>query len=163
MPVLDRILAFLDGIGLPTAEAPVDAAAFLPGVRVVEGVVVYDRATLRWPADLLHEAGHIAIVPAALRVRLTDQLDLGAEVEHAGEAEATAWAYAAIVHLRLDPALLFHDGGYGGHAAGLVQLYQLGVYPGAHGLALAGMTCIGEQARQAGVAPYPHMTRWLRE
>ncbi len=160
---LDRILAFLDRIGLPAAQAPVPDDSFLPGVRVVEGVVVFDRSSLRWPADLLHEAGHVAIVPAALRSRLTDDLDAAADPSAIGEAEATAWAYAAIVELQLDPAPLFHDGGYGGHAAALVQCYQLGVYPGAHGLARVGMTRIGDDARRAGVAPYPRMTRWLRE
>lgn len=162
MQNLDRILAFLDGIGLPVAEGPVPGPSFLPGVRIAGGVVVYDRAALRWPGDLLHEAGHIAVTPPALRPALSDGLDGMPSVEHAGEAEATAWAFAAVVHLRLHPSVLFHDGGYGGHAEGLIASFAHGVYPGAHGLAQAGMTAIGAQAQRAGVAPYPHMLHWLR-
>jgi hypothetical protein len=80
-----------------------------------------------------------------------------------GEVEATAWAYAASVALGLDPAVLFHEGGYHGRSASLVMTYALGVYPGCKGLADNGMTLVGDQARRAGVAPYPHMQRWLRQ
>lgn len=163
MQNLERILAFLDEIRLPAAAGPVARDSFLPGVRIAGGVVVYDRAALRWPGDLLHEAGHIAVTPPSLRAALNDALDVAAAIPHAGEEEATAWAYAAVLHLGLDPSLLFHAGGYGGHAEGLIQSFGLGVYPGAHGLAQAGMTCIGVQAQRAGVAPYPRMTRWLRD
>jgi hypothetical protein len=33
----------------------------------VNGGLVYDWERLTWPGDLLHEAGHIAVIPAALR------------------------------------------------------------------------------------------------
>jgi hypothetical protein len=59
--------------------------------------------------------------------------------------------------------VLFHDGGYRGRSAGLITTYGYGVYPGAFGLAQAGMTLAGADASLAGVRPYPAMTRWLRE
>ena len=80
-----------------------------------------------------------------------------------GEIEATAWAYAATVALGLEPTVLFHEGGYKGYSSSLVTTYTLGVYPGCHGLAMAGLTATGEQARALGVEPYPHMLRWLRD
>jgi hypothetical protein len=163
MQSLDRILAFLDEIRLPVAEGPVPQNSFLPGVRIAGGIVVYDRAALRWPGDLLHEAGHIAVTPSRLRAALNDGLGPMPSIEHAGEAEATAWAFAAVAHLCLHPSVLFHEGGYGGHSEGLIRAFEHGVYPGAHGLAQAGMTAIGEQARRAGVAPYPQMLHWLRD
>lgn len=163
MHSLDRILAFLDEIRLPVAEGPVPEDSFLPGVRIAGGIVVYDRAALRWPGDLLHEAGHIAVTPSRLRPALSDGLAQMPCVEHAGEVEATAWAFAAVAHLRLHPSVLFHDGGYGGHSEGLIASFAHGVYPGAHGLAQAGMTAVGAQAQRAGVAPYPQMLRWLRD
>jgi hypothetical protein len=160
--ILDRIVAFLDGIGIPIVEGEVPAESFLPGVRIVRGGIVFDPATLRWPGDLLHEAGHIAITPSAQRAALDDAMDDLPSAEHAGEVEATAWAYAAVVHLQLDPSVLFHDGGYHGHSRGLIQAYMLGVYPGAAGLAQAGMTQVGVAAIAAGIPPYPHMLRWSR-
>jgi hypothetical protein len=125
--------------------------------------LVFDRATLRWPGDLLHEAGHIAITPSSLRSALDDALDASSSAPHSGEAEATAWAYAAVAHLQLHPSVLFHEGGYRGHSAGLIASYSHGVYPGAFGLAQAGMTLTGADASLAGVRPYPAMIRWLRE
>lgn len=161
--VTDRILDFLRSIGLPVRDGDAGGDAFLPGVRVDAGGLVVDRAHLRWPGDLLHEAGHLAVLPPSHRAAMSDALAGHDEVPHAGEMEATAWAYAATVALGLDPAVLFHAGGYHGRSADLVQTYALGVYPGAHGLVQAGMASTGEQARQRGEAPYPHMRRWLRE
>lgn len=156
------IVAFLRGIGIAVTPGRVPEDAFLPGVRIAEGGLVYDPAALRWPGDLLHEAGHIATTPAAQRHHLSDDLAGQEAPEQGGEIEATAWAYAASVALGLDPRVLFHEGGYHGKSAGLVLTYGAGVYPGCKGLADAGMTRIGDAAREHGVAPYPHMIRWLR-
>jgi hypothetical protein len=158
----DRIVAFLRGIGIVVREAGLDDPSFLPGVAIVAGELVFDRARLTWPGDLLHEAGHIAVTPAAQRALLPGLLD-GPPVAFGGEVEATAWAYAATLAIGLPPEVLFHAGGYHGRSAELAMTYSHGVYPGGHGLAQAGLARIGEQARRLGVAPYPHMVRWLRE
>lgn len=158
----DRIANFLRGIGIPVHECEVGDGAFLPGVRVVGGRIEFERARLRWPGDLLHEAGHIAVTPAAQRHLLPALLD-GRDI-HApgGEVEATAWAWAALVALGLPADVLFHEGGYHGRSGPLAMTYGLGVYPGAAGLAAAGLARLGDEAAAAGVAPYPHMIRWLR-
>jgi hypothetical protein len=156
------IVAFLRSIGISVQEAAVADDSFLPGVCIRDGCLIFDRSTLRWPGDLLHEAGHIATMPAPMRSTLSDALDATPEVAHAGEVEATAWAYAAVVHLRLKPSVLFHAEGYDGRSDQLIATYGLGVYPGCFGLAQAGMTRIGADALQEGVPPYPHMIQWLR-
>lgn len=161
--VVDDIVRFLRGIGIAVREDAVPDDAFLPGLRIESGGLVVDRATLVWPGDLLHEAGHIAVTPAADRHLLTDDLHEQIETPHAGEVEATAWAYAAAVALKLDPSVLFHAGGYHGKSASLILTYSLGVYPGCQGLSEAGMTRVGQVARMHGVEPYPHMIRWLRQ
>jgi hypothetical protein len=159
---LESILAFLAEIGLTVTEGSVPASSFLPGIRLARGTLLLDRAALRWPGDLLQEAGHLAVTPASLRSTLDDALEDSVPVPHAGEEEATAWAYAAVTHLRLDPSVLFHEGGYRGKSAALIRTYGYGVYPGSFGLAQAGMTLVGADAAAAGVPPYPAMTRWLR-
>jgi hypothetical protein len=161
--MIEPIIAFLEEIQLPVSEGVVPPDSFLPGLRISQGGVIFDRASLRWPGDLLHEAGHIAVMPSALRPSLSDALDSESEVPHGGEVEALAWAYAALVHLELHPSVLFHDGGYRGNSTGLITTFGLGVYPGAFGLAQAGMTLVGAEARAAGIPPYPRMIRWLRE
>lgn len=162
-PLTQTITEFLLAIGIPVTEGTVAADSFLPGLSIVDGTLVYEQAKLQWPGDLLHEAGHIATTPANLRAALNDALEESVVVPHAGEVEATAWAYAAIVHLGLSPLVLFHEGGYHGKSAGLIHTYANGVYPGCAGLAQAGMTLLGNHAASVSQPAYPHMIRWLRD
>ena len=157
-----RIMAFLGEIGLCVTEAPVPADSFLPGLRIVQGGLQVDLAQLRWPGDLLHEAGHLAVVPAALRASMDDALADLPPVPHGSEIEATAWAWAALVHLQLPSSVLFHEGGYHGRSQGLRTTFELGVYLGAAGLVSAGLAASPAQAASTGVAPYPHLLAWLR-
>jgi hypothetical protein len=84
-------------------------------------------------------------------------LDMG-RLEHA----AVAWSYAAALEVGIDPALLFHEGGYRGRSPGILATFAAGVYPGANLLEEAGMTATGPRAQALGVAPYPHMVEWVR-
>lgn len=160
---IEHIVRFLRGIGLAVDEGEVPAGAFLPGLRIAAGGIVFERGKLQWPGDLLHEAGHLATTPQSHRAALCDDLADQETHAHAGEAEATAWAYAACVALALPPSVLFHPGGYHGQSDALIVTYGAGVYPGARGLAEAGMTLLGDTARSQGQPPYPHMQRWLRD
>lgn len=158
-----RIIDFLREIGLIVQLCDVPQDSFLPGVRIRQGGLQVDLARLRWPGDLLHEAGHLAVVPSGLRGSLDDALQEMPAVPHGGEIEATAWAWAANRYLGLDSSVLFHDGGYHGHAAGLRMNFELGVYLGASGLASAGMAFIaGHADTPVDAASYPQMRLWLR-
>jgi hypothetical protein len=158
------IADFLRSIGLDVRAAqlaPEDC--FLPGVRLDHGRVLYHEPALTWPGDLLHEAGHVAVAPPETRPLLTGAaevpgLDMG-RLEHA----AVAWSYAAALAVGIDPALVFHEGGYRGRSDGILATFAVGVYPGANLLEEAGMTATGSRAEALGVAPYPHMIGWLRE
>jgi hypothetical protein len=77
------------------------------------------------------------------------------------EVEAIAWSYAAALELGLDPAIVFHDGGYQGRSASLLMTFGLGVYPGIEGLQAAGMTATPQLAERLGIPPYPRMIKWL--
>ncbi len=158
---LRRIVEFLEAVGLKPLESAVDPSSLLPGVTIIAGRVVYDSTRIHWPGDLLHEGGHIAVTPAALRPTLDATLP-EPSVPHAGEVEATAWAYAAILAIGLDPSVLFHPGGYQSHSRGLAFSYSMGCFPGASGLCAAGLAHSPADAQRTGVPPYPHMIRWLR-
>ncbi|PZO10615.1 MAG: hypothetical protein DCF27_02655 [Lysobacteraceae bacterium] len=160
---INLIVAFLRNLGLGVDEGEVPDNTFLPGLRITAGAIVFDRRKLHWAGDLLHEAGHLAMTPSTRRGALSDDLADQENETHAGEAEATAWAYAATVALGLTPDVLFHPGGYHGKSQALIATYGAGVYPGCRGLSEAGMALIGEAARLRGLPPYPHMLRWLRE
>jgi hypothetical protein len=157
------IFAFLARIGLPVAEETLPVDTFLPGIALRAGGLVVDPDALMWPGDLLHEAGHLAVLPAALRNEAHDDDPNHAEVEYAGELEAMAWAYAAAVELGLPMEVLIHDGGYNGKARDLLQMYTFGVYPGLRGLCDAGMTAAPGFTPDCGPVRYPQMLRWLRD
>ncbi|MDR3418389.1 MAG: hypothetical protein P4L83_19640 [Nevskia sp.] len=161
-PHIDRIVAFLMSIGIEARPAALPEGTFLPGVKVAGGALVFDRARV-WPGDLLHEAGHIAVTPAAERDALEGDVDTEGEAASNGEVEAIAWSFAAARHIGLPLELLFHPEGYRGRAQALLLSYRIGVYPGAYGLSRIGLTRTETDAAQQGGAPYPHMTRWLRE
>lgn len=160
--LLERILAFLGSIGVRTREQPIEGPTFLPGIRVTGGTLVFDRTRLAWPADLLHEAAHVALTSAARRPALDDALE--AEPPDAiGEVVAIAWSFAAATRLDVPLDQLFHADGYRGHSRGLALSYSLGVYHGCSGLAALGLCATGAEAERAGVPAYPHMLRWLRD
>ena len=157
---LDTIVQFLRSIGLVVEAAELPGDTFLPAIRIVAGGLRYDPVRLQTPGDLLHEAGHLAIVPE--RALLNDAIDNQQPDAATDEVEAIAWSWAALVHLGLPGELLFHPGSYKGQAEGLLMSYRLGVYFGAAGLARRGLCLLPAQAAGSGVQPYPHMQRWLQ-
>ena len=160
------IFDFIAKIGLDIREASLPDDTFLPGIVLREGGLLVDPQKLRWPGDLLHEAGHLAVLPADVRPQAHDDAPEVEGIAHAGELEAMAWAYAAAVELGLPMERLIHEGGYRGKSRELLQMYAFGVYPGLRGLCESGMTAapgfasgaddVGDDIR------YPRMRHWLR-
>lgn len=149
---LDRIIAFLTEVGIEVVvEHDAEAKGFLPGIRVDEGRLLVDETALEWPGDLLHEAGHLALVPAAKRPTTTDEVEVPGVPMGQVEPAAMLWSYAAALRIGLDPQEVFHGGGYAGKAEGLLRTYGHGVYPGLPVLVQLGLAD----------ASYPRMLRWL--
>lgn len=157
------IYAFLTRIGLPITEETLSTDTFLPGVALRAGGLIIDPEKLAWPGDLLHEAGHLAVLPSALRCEAQEDDPNHADIEHAGELEAMAWAYAAAIELSLPMEVLIHEGGYHGRARDLLQMYTFGVYPGLRGLCESGMAAAPGFTADCGPVQYPQMLRWLRD
>lgn len=148
--VTARIVRFLQEVGLMVEEHEIPEATFLPGIAVREGVLQFDPARLKYPGDLLHEAGHLAVLPPAER---SVSGSLGDNGGH--EMAAIAWSFAACRHLGLPVELLFHADGYKGDAACLAQNFTEGRYVGVPLLEWRGMT------RTRGERVYPSMIHWL--
>jgi hypothetical protein len=154
----NRIIGFLRSIGLTIEQRSLPDATVLPGISVEGGSLSYDPEKLAYPGDLLHEAGHLAVVPAAERQAF------GADVGGDGgfEMAAIAWSYAACVFLGLPVETVFHEGGYRGGSASLRENFSNGHYFGVSILEWLGMT-VQHKAKDGEVAVYPAMRRWLCE
>ena len=157
------LVDFLESIGLEIVPATIDTETFLPGILIENGKMLVDEEKLKYPGDLFHEAGHLAVAPSQIRSSLSGEVILPGVLMEPVEVQAMAWSYAAIIHLGLDPKIVFHDAGYKGSAKGLLENFNRGAYIGVNGLEDAGLTVTGQKATERGFPPYPHMVKWLRD
>jgi hypothetical protein len=148
MTVAERIVEFLDAIGVRVEARPIDGPTTLPGIAVERGALVVDWSRLLQPGDLLHEAGHLAVLTGQ------DRADASGDFGDGGGAEmaSIAWSYAAAIHIGLDPAVVFHPDGYRGGSASLLENFASGRTIGVPLLEWYGLT-----------VDYPAMTKWLRD
>jgi hypothetical protein len=151
-PVSARIAGFLREVGLTVHERPISGPTFLPGLTIDRGALVIDEARLLYPGDILHEAGHLAVLTPDVRQNADGDVGDDGGLEMA----AIAWSYAAALHIGLDPSVVFHADGYKGGSNSLLENFASGCYIGLPVLVWAEMTAA------TGARPYPSMTRWLR-
>ena len=155
-PLIERLADFIRGIGIDVRPADLTDPTFLTGLAIRDGVIFVDEARLPYPGDMLHEAGHLAVVEPAVR-HAPELVSTDGD-----EIAAQAWSYAALRHLDLDPEIVFHDGGYRGNSPMLIELFNTGGTFGQPLLQYYGMTFEPRLAAENGVPPFPHMLRWLR-
>lgn len=130
----------------------------LPGITVERGTVVVDTGRAHHPGDVLHEAGHLAVLPAAERAAVGGRI----AATPAEEMSAIAWSYAAAVHLALPPEVVFHEDGYRGGSPWLLETFAAGHHLALPMLEWLGLAAGPARAVELGVAPYPHMLAWVR-
>lgn len=158
-PDFEKALRFIQAIGIETEYKNLPSAdCFLPGLLIQSGRIMIDPDGLCFPGDLLHEAAHIAVVPASERKTLDGPLIGKRKEAPAEEMMAIAWSYAACIHLSINPAFVFHEQGYKGGGAAIVENFRQGQYIGVPVLQWLGMTGAPETAEA-----YPVMCKWLRD
>jgi len=153
--VLDRIFAFLREIGFEIHLAELPEETFLPGIQLIANGLNVDIDALLHPGDLLHEAGHLAVMPPENR-----RLEQPPTGDAGEEIAAIAWSYAAVVHLGLPPEVVFHPHGYRGTSDTLISGFATGNRPGLPLLWWMGLTT---QPTPDTPSIYPKMLRWVRE
>lgn len=153
----ETILDFLQEIGITVIKGEVPEKTILPGITVDNGVIVVNENKMSYPGDLLHEAGHLAVLPAAKR--MDTDYDVGNKA--AEEMMAIAWSYAALLHLGLSPECVFHENGYRGGSNSLIENFTEGRYIGVPMLQYLGLTAEPKRAETLGIAPYPAMIKWI--
>ena len=149
--VIEEMMAFLIERGIPCRREALAEPGFLPGLQIDHGTLLIDPAQLKWPGDILHEAAHIALAPPSRRGQLKGKL----EITPAEEMAALAWSFAAAVSAGIDPAIVFHEGGYKRGGAQLIEQFSSGIPPGGPGVPMLqwyGLT-----------NDFPRMNSWVRE
>lgn len=159
MELIDQITDFLNGIGLPCKSGEILETTLMPGITIDHGTLVFDPDKLTYPGDLLHEAGHLAVMPAERRRKAHRTVGKFA----AEEMMAIAWSYAAALHLQIDPAVVFHPAGYRGGSKAILENFAEGRFIGVPVLQWLGMTADGKRAQELGVEPFPAMLKWINE
>lgn len=161
--MFDKAIRFLKEIGIPVHFLPIESDCFLPGLSIVNGEIIVDREKLKYPGDIIHEAGHIAVVPAAERMTLNAESIKKREHRDAEEMMVIAWSYAACVHLGIDAGFVFHDYGYKKGGSNIAENFKAGRYIGVPTLQWVGMTLEKKDESEPGKPVYPAMLQWLRE
>ncbi|MEP7230699.1 MAG: hypothetical protein ABI691_10635 [Ginsengibacter sp.] len=154
----EKAILFLDEIGIETAFEMIDNEdCFLPGFTIKNGKIIIDRNKIKFHGDILHEAAHIAVVPAEDRMLLNGK-NIGSRKDAAAEEMmAIAWSYAACIHLKIDAHFVFHENGYKGGGGSIVENFNNGNYIGVPVLQWLGMTSTQNEV------VYPVMIKWLRD
>jgi hypothetical protein len=169
-----KTVAFLSEIGI-TAIGRQMATGFLDHVIIENGQIFYDpdNATVN---DILHEAGHIAVLPSSVRNKANDNLDSLYDIMckkanelfdienpdspesraylQCGETEATAWAWAAGKAIGLPEELIIGNDDYDNEGENIRLMLSLNSYYGINGLVAGNMA--------KSVRAYPEMLRWLQ-
>ena len=72
--VLEQIFQFFDEISIQYNFTEIETETFLPGIQIKNGVLQIDLQKLKYPGDLVHEAGHIAVTKSEEREVLNDNV-----------------------------------------------------------------------------------------
>lgn len=144
-PILRTIAAFLESLDIPVRPTRITHKTLVLGVDIHEGGLIVDEPQLVSPADPLHEGGHLAITPRALRRDLYGTINS----TPAQEVSVLAWQWAAALHIGIPTEAMFHEQCVGGMGPTLLENFREGRYVGVPMLRKWGMT-----------VDYPRMLRW---
>jgi hypothetical protein len=163
MMSFDKAVAFIQRTGIPVHFRPLEGFCFLPGIKITDGELLVDMDKLKYPGDILHEAGHIAVVPPTERITLNEESIAKREMRDAEEMMVIAWSYAACVHLGIDAGFVFHDEGYKGGGSYIAESFNNGNYFGVPMLQWVGMAREKKNEADPDKPVYPAMLKWLRD
>lgn len=172
---IQKAVNFLNGIGIKTVRGNVPNNSFIPGIKIWRGSLFYNHRVKA--ADLLHEAGHIAVVPSKYRIFCTGDMDksyqriwkaaakngdtdpmnpICQQIIQASECEAIAWSWAAGTKARISARQIIPDDlrYFGGEGAEIRQHLAAKCHFGINGLRAAGML--------ESVKTYPQLARWVQ-
>jgi hypothetical protein len=176
MQDLDKVLNFLGTIKIFYELTDSHIEAFLPGVSIDRGKIIINVSELKMLGDILHEAGHYAIIPLPYRNYIVNSdLDelydsfesefpdlllpdgsenpIGRALIQVDEQAVIAWSYAAAVACGLDVATMHFEDTFTAPWTEIVHGLRKNCDAGVASLHYAKMTT---------KTTFPRMIRWLQ-
>jgi hypothetical protein len=162
--VTEKMVDFINSIGIPCKPKQLGDDTFLPGIQITSGCIFYDPEKMKYPGDLLHEAGHLAMLLPEDRAATGTPDKINGDLEAGGaEMGAIIWSWAAVKHIGLEPNVVFHEHGYRGGADNLINNFNEGQYFGHELLQWMGMTTAVVRGDDTAEFMFPKMKNWLRQ
>ena len=159
---VNKVLDFLNTIGVAVVEKKLPNDTFLPGLSIGANCLEIDFEKLLYPGDILHEAGHLAVTPSVQR-NLIGTKDMPEEWPTQGDEIASMlWSFAALKHLNLPIDFVFHANGYKNQSGWFIENYSNGNYMGLPLLQWMGLTTSETNETNKDIA-FPNMIKWLRD
>jgi hypothetical protein len=160
---LEKVLIFLNDIGIAVFEKELKETTFLPGLALGSNCIYVDFDKLLYPGDILHEAGHLAVTTGSER-ELVGTANMPKDWPTQGdEIGAILWSYAAIYHLELPLDFVFHPNGYKNNSDWLISNFNNGNYIGLPFLEWIGLSLSDNRATIEEKKAFPIMQKWLRD
>jgi hypothetical protein len=159
-----QMIDFVKQIGIEVNFGKVPTKKeFVPGICICNGGLLIDLENLKYPGDILHEAGHLAVATPASRIQMDGILDGSMNDAPAEEMMAIAWSYAAALYIGIDPFIVFHENGYKGGGGYIADSFSRGEYFGVPMLEWIGLCANKQRAIEKNIELYPTMIKWVRE
>lgn len=159
---LEKAIDFLTEIGIKVIEKDLPETTFLPGLELGSNIIYVDYKKLKYPGDILHEAGHIAVTSPAERLLIgTDEISETWPVQ-GEEIAAILWSFAVADHLGLPLEFIFHKDGYKGHSEWYIDNFKNGNYIGLPLLQWLKMAYSNDDIENQEKPAFPAMQHWMR-
>lgn len=175
--IIIHLVNQLDKIGIQCIIGEANNC-FVKGVQIKNGRLIVDpyRCSI---SNLLHEAGHLAVLPKEYRKQANGDLSavlkkMYGEVDCSKEEnrrymqceddEATAWAFAFGVRWGVPFVLIIDDDQYDGTGRDVLESLSLGNGLGVSGLARMGW-CASNliHSKASGLPMYPNLVKWIND
>jgi hypothetical protein len=176
MSNLNHIVLELNKLGIKSVFGDI-RDSFISGVAIKNGTLIIDKDCSI--SNLLHEAGHLAVLPKEYRTQANDDLahvlrKMYKEVDCSKEenrrfmqcedAEATAWAYAFGIRCNVDTDLIIDSDQYDGTGRDVLESLALGSGFGVSGLSRLGWCATNKiHSISSGLPMFPHLIKWLND
>jgi len=158
---LQKSIQFIESIGIKIVEKELDDTTFLPGLMLGNNIIYIDYKKLKYPGDILHEAGHIAVSLAQERKMIGTAEMPDSWPTQGDEIAAILWSYAALRHLELPTEFVFHPNGYKNSSGWFIENFNNGNYMGLPLLQWYKMAYSNEDILN-GKPAFPAMQHWKR-